>query len=89
MYAVVYQVDMNENWEGDPVEAMDQLAAFAKAMPGFIRGTWTFPDAGLRGLIFTLWASEGEARTVADIPHPPDGPVKIRSVDVYEMALDA
>ena len=37
MYAVVYQVDMNENWEGDPVEAMDQLAAFAKAMPGFIR----------------------------------------------------
>ena len=88
MFAVVFQVDMKENWEGDPVEDLDQLVAFAKTLPGFIRGTWSYPDARRRALSFLLFASEDEARSVANTPTQPDGPVTLRSADVYEVARD-
>jgi hypothetical protein len=86
MYAVVFQVDMKENWEGDADQDLDQLVAFAKSLPGFVRGTWTAD--GRRGLSFLLFASEDEARSVATAPSPPDGPATLRSVDVYEVQRD-
>ena len=86
MYAVVFQVDVKESWEGDLEQDLDQLVAFAKTLPGFIRGTWTAD--GPRGLSFLLFDSEEAARSVANAPAPPDGPVTLRSVDVYEVQRD-
>ena len=86
MYAVAFQVDMKEDWDGDPVQDLENLVEFAKTLPGFIRGTWTFPDARRRCLSFLLFETEENARSVADAPTPPDGPVTLHSADVYEVA---
>ena len=87
MYAVVFQVDMKDDWAGDPDQDLDGLVGFAKSLPGFIRGTWV--EAGSRGLSFLLFATEEAARSVADnASAPPDGPATLRSVDVYEVRRD-
>ena len=87
MYAVVFQVDMKDNWEGDPDQDLDALVGFSKTLPGFVRGTWT--QSGPRGLSFLLFESEGAARSVADNASPPPcGPATLRCVDVYQVQRD-
>lgn len=87
MYAVVFQVDMKDDWEGNPDQDLDGLVGFAKSLPGFVRGTWT--QAGPRGLSFLLFATEEAARSLADnAAGPPDGPATLRSVEVYEVRRD-
>jgi len=87
MHAIVFQVDFKSGWEGDPDAELDALVGFVKAVPGFVRGTWT--TDGTRGLSFILFDSEEAARTfAANAAVPPDAGVTMRSVDVYEVARD-
>ena len=81
-------MESNKNWEGDFDEDLDNLVGFAKTLPGFVRGTWTQPDDNGRALSFHLFSSEEEARAVAEAPPPPDGPVILHEVNVYEVARD-
>jgi hypothetical protein len=87
MHAVVFQVDMKPDWEGDGEAELDLLTGFMKSMPGFVRGTWV--SDGARGLSFLLFDSEQAARGLADnAAMPPDASATLRSVDVYEVARD-
>lgn len=87
MHAVVFQVDMKQDWEGDTDHELDQLVAMMKSVPGFVRATWT--TDGTTGLSFIVFESEEGARGIADnASMPPDASVTFRSVDVYEVVRD-
>ncbi len=87
MHAVVFQVDMKQDWEGDADAELDQLITMMKSTPDFVRGTWT--SDGTRGLSFIVYASEDAARSVAaNAGLPPDASVSFRCVDVYEILRD-
>ena len=88
MHAVVFEVDMKEGWEASAEQELDQLVGFLRSVPGFVRGTWT--TNGTTGLSFIVFDSEEAARGTADnASMPPDSPVTLRSVDVYEVVREA
>lgn len=88
MYAVVFHVDIKQGWEGNADQELDQVVGLVTSVPGFVRGTWT--TDGTTGLSFILFESEDAARGIADNASiPPDAPVTLRSVDVYEVVRDA
>ena len=87
MHAVVFQVDMKQDWEGSVDAELDQLVTMVKSVPGFVRGTWT--TDGRRGLSFLLFESQETADGLAaNASMPPDSSVTLRSVDVYEVSRD-
>ena len=87
MHAVVFQVDMKQDWEGDQQEELDTLTRLVKSAPGFVRGTWL--TDGKRGLSLILFESEQAARDVADNASlPPTASATFRSADVYEVLRD-
>lgn len=88
MHAVVFQVDMKPDWEGDPDVELDEFVRFFNTVPGFVRATWT--SDGTRGLSFIVFDSEESARTVAaNASVPPDAAVTFRSADVYQIVREA
>ena len=87
MHAVVFQVDMKEDWQGDADRELDQITTMVKSVPGFVRGTWT--TDGRRGLSFIVFESEQAARAVAEnASMPPNASVTFRSADVYEVVRE-
>ncbi|HEX8769550.1 MAG TPA: hypothetical protein VF711_02135 [Acidimicrobiales bacterium] len=87
MHAVVFVVDVKQDWQGDVDQELDQLIGMVKSVPGFVRGTWT--TDGKTGLSFLLFETEQAARALADnAGMPPDASVTFRSVDVYEVLRD-
>ena len=87
MHAVVFQVDMKQDWEGNADQELEQLVTMVKSVPGFVRGTWT--TDGQRGLSFLVFETQQAARGLADnAAVPPDAGVILRSVDVYEVVRD-
>ena len=87
MHAVVFQVDMKQDWEGNADQELEQLVTMVKSVPGFVRGTWT--TDGQRGLSFLVFETQQAARGVADnAAVPPDASITLRSVDVYEVVRD-
>lgn len=88
MHAVVFQVDMKPDWQGDADQELNYLATMVKSLPGFVRGTWA--SDGRRGISFIVFESEAAARGMADnASMPPNASVILRSVDVYEIAHEA
>ena len=87
MHAVVFQVDIKQDWEGNADQELEQLVTGVKSVPGFVRGTWA--TDGQRGLSFLVFETQQAARGVADnAAMPPDASVTMRSVDVYEVVRD-
>ena len=87
MHAVVFQVDMKQDWEGNADQELEQLVTMVKSVPGFVRGTWA--TDGQRGLSFLVFETQQAARGVADnAAVPPDAGITLRSVDVYEVVRD-
>ena len=87
MHAVVFQVDMKQDWEGNPDQELEQLVTMVKSVPGFVRGTWA--TDGQRGLSFLVFETQEAAQGVADnAAMSPDAGVTPRSVDVYEVVRD-
>lgn len=87
MHAVVFQVDFVPGREEQQEAELDFLTGMIKTTPGFVRGTWMGDDK--HGLSCILFDSEDAARALADnAAAPPDGAVKLRSVDVYAVARD-
>ena len=84
MHAVVFHVDMKQDWEGNAEEELDQLTGMLKQVPGYVRGTWA--TDGKTGVSFILFESEEAARGVADNAFlPPEASAIFRTVDVYEV----
>jgi hypothetical protein len=87
MHAVVFRVDFVPGREQQQEAELDFLAGRLKSTPGFVRGTWMGDDR--QGLSCILFDSEDAARAVAANANvPPDGAVRLQSVDVYAVARD-
>ena len=88
MHAVVFKVEIEEGREDAARAGLGPLIDFVKKAPGFVRGTWV--GGSRRGLSLIVFETEDGARKVADNPSvPPDAPVTLRSVDVYEVLGEA
>ena len=87
MHAILFQVDLKENWQGDPDADLDKIVGGVKSVPGFVRGTWT--SDGRRGVSLVVFDNEQTARGVAaNAAVPPDAAVAFRSADVYEVVRE-
>lgn len=88
MHAVVFQIDVKQDHEGDPEAELETLARRMKSTPGFVRGTWV--GDGKRGLSLLVFESEAAAQALASSAKlPPDTAATLRSVDVYEVVAEA
>ena len=87
MHAVVFHVDVKQNWEGDADAELDFLVGMLRSTPGFVRGTWV--GNGKEAMSLLLFETEEVARGVADsAAMPPEASVSLRRVDVYEVHRD-
>lgn len=93
MHAMVGEVEIDAS-RAD--EARELLQAFtvptAKSQPGFISGTWVRALDGKRGRSILLFESEATARACAEVAAqgpPPGAPVKVISMEVYEVMAQA
>ena len=84
MHAVVFNVDMKQDWDGDRDAELDTVVGMTQGSPGFVKGSWL--SDGQRGISVQLYESEEAARAVADgAAMSPDASVSLRSVEVYEV----
>lgn len=88
MFALVFQVDFKHPLDPASLAELDEIVTTTKAMPGFLRGTWTCTETN--GLSLILVDDEDVARGVAaNASVPADSHVTLRSVDVYEVLREA
>jgi hypothetical protein len=86
-HAVVMQV----NLVGDPVEGMKLLDEVvipgAKALAGFLRGTWMHNDA-MVGTGVVVFDTQEHASAAMELLKPPPGGPTLISTSVFEIARD-
>jgi hypothetical protein len=88
MHAVVFEVDMKPDWEGDRDRELEQLTTMVKSIPGFVRGSWA--TDGPRGISYIVFDSAEVAKGVAaNASLPPSASATLRAVNVYEIAREA
>jgi quinol monooxygenase YgiN len=88
MHAVVFQVDMKEGRDDDTRPELEQLIGSVKAVPGFVRGTWT--TDGSKGVSMVIMESEEAAlEMAANASIPPEASVVFRCADVLEVVGEA
>jgi hypothetical protein len=93
MHAVLIELDVSGV---DPDQGLttlrEQIVPAIKAMPGFQSGTWLPGNEDGKGLSFTVWDSEDDARGMAERFGPGSSPTANASVvrcEVREVAATA
>lgn len=67
MYAVVIEVDVGSvDRETGLLALREQIVPAVKSIPGFVSGTWLPGNDDGKGLSFTVWDTEANARVMAD-----------------------
>jgi hypothetical protein len=67
VYAVLIEVDVRGIEQEAGLRALrEQIVPVVKAMPGFVSGTWLPGNDDDKGLSFTVWDTEANARVMAD-----------------------
>jgi hypothetical protein len=67
VYAVLIEVDVAGVEPEAGLRALrEQIVPAVKAMPGFVSGTWLPGNDDGKGLSFTVWDTEANARVMAD-----------------------
>ena len=93
MYAVLIEVAVGEV---DPEQGLatlrEQIVPAIQALPGFQSGTWLTGGPERTGFSLTVWDSEENARSMADLFGPGASPTASASVvrcEVREVAATA
>lgn len=93
MHALLVAVDIDAA-RGD--EALKLLEEFtiptAKSLEGFVRGVWLRSSDGSAGRGVVVFDSEDHAKAAAETVRqgpPPDAPVTLRGVDLFEVVGEA
>jgi hypothetical protein len=93
MHAMVGEVEIDTSRADEAHELLQTFTVpTAKSQPGFISGTWVRKLDGTRGRSILLFESEETARACAEIAAqgpPPGAPVKVVSMEVYEVMAQA
>ena len=93
MHAVVGQVKIDQSREEEARKALSEIVVpTAKAMPGFVGGTWCRALQDDRGTSVLLFESEEAARAAAEQMRqgpPPGTPATFVSADVFEVVAQA
>ena len=94
MHAVIGQVKIDTSREEEARKALSEIVVpTAKAMPGFVSGTWCRALQDDRGISVLLFESEEAARAAAEQMRsqgpPPGTPATFVSADVFEVVAQA
>ena len=93
MYAVLIEVDVSGVDPDQGLSALrEQIVPSIKALPGFRSGTWLPGNEDGKGLSFTLWDTEENAKVMADrfgIGSNPAMSAMVARCEVREVATTA
>ena len=93
MYAVLIEVDVSGVDRDQGLTALrEQIVPAIKAMPGFQSGTWLPGNEDGKGLSFTLWDTEANAKQMAErfgIGSNPAMRAMVARCEVREVAATA
>jgi hypothetical protein len=93
VYAVLIEVDVAGVDEEAGLRALrEQIVPAVRAMPGFISGTWLPGNDDGKGLSFTVWDTEANARAMEDrfgIGSNPAMSAMVSRCEVREVAATA
>jgi hypothetical protein len=93
MHAVIGQVKIDQSREGEVRKALSEIVVpTARAMPGFVGGTWCRSVQDDRGISMLLFESEEAASDAAGQMRqgpPPGTPATFVSADVFEVVAQA
>ena len=93
MHAVVGQVKIDQSREDEARKTLNEIVVpTAKAMPGFVGGTWCRSIEDDRGVSVLLFESEQAAHAAAEQMRqgpPPGTPATFVSADVFEVVAQA
>ncbi|HEV8575333.1 MAG TPA: antibiotic biosynthesis monooxygenase [Dehalococcoidia bacterium] len=93
MHAVVGQVKIDQSREDEARKTLGEIVVHtARAMPGFVGGTWCRALEDARGVSVLLFESEQAARAAAEQMRegpPPGTPATFVSADVFEVVAQA
>ena len=94
MHAMLVTVDIDGARVEESTKLLHEVTIpTVKSQPGFVRGSWLRTADGTSGRGVVIFDTEDNANTVAsglrDQGLPADGPVKIKSVDVFEVVAEA
>ncbi len=86
MHAVVFNVDVKQDWEGDRDGELDTVVGMIQGSPGFVKGSWLSEGSGVSAS--SSMSPKSGARRGDGAAMPPDASVSLRSVEVYEVMRD-
>ena len=94
MHGVIVHVKIDSSRRKDAVKILNEVTVpRAKAIPGFVSGTWFRALESDRGIGVQLFVSEESARAAADEIRsegpPPEAPVTMESVEAFEIVAQA
>jgi hypothetical protein len=94
MHAVVIRVEIaSDRWAEAEAALHEFVVPTTKAASGFVRGTWTHNEDTATGVGFVLFETAGQAQAmVSEMEQSPprgDDPVRITSVELFEVAAEA
>jgi Antibiotic biosynthesis monooxygenase len=93
MHAVIGQVKIDQSREDEARKTLQEVVVpTAKAMAGFVAGTWCRALQDDRGISVLLFESEQAARAAAEQMRqgpPPGTPATFVSADVFEVVAEA
>jgi hypothetical protein len=94
MHAMLVTVDIESERNEESIKVLHEITIpGAKAQPGFQRGIWLRSADGSQGRGIVLFDTEENANASASMLReqgpPPQAPVKLRTVEVFEVVGEA
>ena len=93
MYAMLVTVDIDAKRVDESDQSLHEFTIpTSKEQPGFVRGMWLRSADNSQGRGIVLFDTEDNANACAVKAQqgpPADAPIKIRSVDIFEVVAEA
>jgi hypothetical protein len=92
MHAVIVNIDIDPDRVEEAEQGLTEIVVpMVSASPGFVSGVWMRSADGLQGMGVVVANSDAEATKMGEDARqgPADGPVTIRTVEVFEVLAQA
>ena len=93
MHGMIVEVEFADDPDDTARKLLNEFTIpTVKAQPGFVRGVWMRNADRSEGRGVVLFETEEQAKATAELARqgPPEGaPLKIRSVEVFEVVAEA
>ncbi len=93
MYAMVASVRIEADRSDEAQRTLDEFTIpMVKSQEGFVRGVWLRASDGTRGRGVVIFDNEEHAKATAEVARqgpPPDSPVTLENIEIFEVVGEA